>query len=163
MINIYHFILQTQSRTHIIYEHLFILAKFFNYKFLFFKNDLHFWLYTAHIPSCGSHPDHGARSPTPLPTSSDFCETARFSSQGPLYNHSNWTNLILSCCIYFKKHENMLSFSTSFQFITCLLMVWWEPSHYMNQCWNIVIGLSGNKLQWNLNWNWYIFNQANAF
>ena len=35
--------------------------------------------------------------------------------------------------------------------------------HYLNQCWNIVNWTLGNKLQWNLNWNWYIFIQDNAF
>ena len=27
------------------------------------------------------------------------------------------------------------------------------PSHYLNQCWNMLIGHLGNKLQWNFNWN----------
>ena len=34
---------------------------------------------------------------------------------------------------------------------------------YQNQCWNIVNLTLGNKLQWNLNRNWYIFIQENAF
>ena len=29
---------------------------------------------------------------------------------------------------------------------------------YQNQCWNIVNWTLGNKLQWNLNWNTYIFS-----
>ena len=33
---------------------------------------------------------------------------------------------------------------------------WW-PSHYPNQCWNIVNWTHGNKLQWNLNRNSYTF------
>ena len=37
------------------------------------------------------------------------------------------------------------------------------PSHYLNQCWNIVNWTLRNKLQWNLNRNSYIFNQENAF
>ena len=36
-------------------------------------------------------------------------------------------------------------------------------SHYLNQCWNIVNWNPGNKLQWNLNRNWYIFIQENLF
>ena len=36
------------------------------------------------------------------------------------------------------------------------------PSHYLNQCWNIVNWTPGNKLQWNLNRNLYIFIQENA-
>ena len=36
------------------------------------------------------------------------------------------------------------------------------PSHYLNQCWNVVICTLGNKFQWNLNQNLYIFiNKAN--
>ena len=37
------------------------------------------------------------------------------------------------------------------------------PSHYLNQCWNIVNWTLGNKLQWNLNQNPNIFIQENAF
>ena len=37
------------------------------------------------------------------------------------------------------------------------------PSHYLNQCWNIVTRTPGNNLQWNLNRNLYIFIQKNAF
>ena len=36
---------------------------------------------------------------------------------------------------------------------------WSAPSHYLNQCWNIVIWTNGNKLRWNLNRNLYIFIQ----
>ena len=32
-----------------------------------------------------------------------------------------------------------------------------SPSHYLNQCWNIVNWNIGNKLQWNCNRNQYIF------
>ena len=38
-----------------------------------------------------------------------------------------------------------------------------EPSHYLNQRWNIVNLNLRNKLQWNLKWNSYIFIQDNAF
>ena len=37
------------------------------------------------------------------------------------------------------------------------------PSHYLNQCWNIVNCTIGNTLQRNLNQNWYPFIQENAF
>ena len=37
------------------------------------------------------------------------------------------------------------------------------PSHYLNQCWNIVNWTLGNKIQWNLNRNSYIFIQENTF
>ena len=41
------------------------------------------------------------------------------------------------------------------------LSPWTAPSHYLNQCWNIVNWTLGNKLQWNLNRNLYIFIQEN--
>ena len=37
------------------------------------------------------------------------------------------------------------------------------PSHYLNQCWNIVNWTLGNKLQGNINRNSYIFIHENAF
>ena len=39
------------------------------------------------------------------------------------------------------------------------LVAWTAPSHYLNQCWNIVKWTPRNKLQWNFNWNSYIFIQ----
>ena len=36
------------------------------------------------------------------------------------------------------------------------------PSHYLNQCWSIVIWTPGNKFQWNLNRNFRIFIQENS-
>ena len=39
---------------------------------------------------------------------------------------------------------------------------WSAPSHYLNQCWNIVNWTLRNKLQWNFNRNSNIFIQ-NAF
>ena len=43
------------------------------------------------------------------------------------------------------------------------LVAWSAPSHYLNQYWDIVNLTLGNKLQWNLNRNEYIFIQENAF
>ena len=37
------------------------------------------------------------------------------------------------------------------------------PSHYLNQCWDIINRTLRNKLQWNFNQNSYIFIQENAF
>ena len=37
------------------------------------------------------------------------------------------------------------------------------PSHYLNQCWNVVNWTLRNKLQWNFNSNSSIFIQENAF
>ena len=42
------------------------------------------------------------------------------------------------------------------------LVAWLAPSHYLNQCWNIV-NWNLNKLQYNLNQNSYIFIQENMF
>ena len=41
--------------------------------------------------------------------------------------------------------------------------IWPAPSHYLNQCWNVVNWTLRNKLQWNLNRNSNIFIQENAF
>ena len=43
------------------------------------------------------------------------------------------------------------------------LVAWPAPSHYLNQCWNIVNLTLRNKLQWKFNRYSYIFNQKNAF
>ena len=42
-------------------------------------------------------------------------------------------------------------------------VTWSAPSHYLNQCWNIVNWILGNKFQWNFHWNRYIFFQENVF
>ena len=42
-------------------------------------------------------------------------------------------------------------------------MTWLVPSYYLNKCWNIVNWTLGNKFQWNINRNLYIFIQENAF
>ena len=36
------------------------------------------------------------------------------------------------------------------------LVAWSAPSHYLNQCWNIINSNPRNKLQWNLKWTSYI-------
>ena len=41
-------------------------------------------------------------------------------------------------------------------------MAWTVPSHFLNQCWNIVNWTLGNKLQWNFNRNSSIFIQEKA-
>ena len=40
---------------------------------------------------------------------------------------------------------------------------WPAPSHYLNQCWNIVDCTLVNKLHWNLNCNLFRFIKRNAF
>ena len=43
------------------------------------------------------------------------------------------------------------------------LVAWPTPTHYLDQCWDIVNWTLRNKLQWNLNRNSHIFIQENAF
>ena len=43
------------------------------------------------------------------------------------------------------------------------LVAWSAPSHYLNQCWNIVNWTIGNQLQWNFYLNSNIFIHENAF
>ena len=43
------------------------------------------------------------------------------------------------------------------------LVAWSAPSHYLNQCWNIVHWNLGNKLQWNFNRYSNLFIPENGF
>ena len=43
-----------------------------------------------------------------------------------------------------------------------MLSAEWQPSHHLNQWWNIVNWIPGDQFQWNLNQNLYIFIQENA-
>ena len=43
------------------------------------------------------------------------------------------------------------------------LVAWPAPSHYLNQCWDIVNWTLRNKLHWNFNRYSYIFIQENSF
>ena len=47
--------------------------------------------------------------------------------------------------------------------MSCRRQDWTAPSHYRNQCWNIVNWILRNKSQWNFNHNSYIFIQENSF
>ena len=42
-------------------------------------------------------------------------------------------------------------------------VAWSVPSHYLNQCWNIVNSNIRNKFQWNFKRNSFIFIQENPF
>ena len=42
-------------------------------------------------------------------------------------------------------------------------IAWTAPSHYLNQCWNIIDWTLRNTLQWNLSRNYNIFIQENVF
>ena len=69
-----------------------------------------------------------------------------------------------SCYVAFFKLGTDLSFYfTSFWGNHTTLVGWSAPSHYLNQCWNIVNWNLTNKLQLNLKRNSYIFIQENAF
>ena len=47
--------------------------------------------------------------------------------------------------------------------IELVILEWWTPSHYLNQCCNIVNGTPRNKLQLNCNRSSYIFILENPF
>ena len=56
---------------------------------------------------------------------------------------------------------------TVFALLCFVVVIHWlvfpAPSHYLNQCWNIVNWILRNKPQWNFNWNSNIFIQEMAF
>ena len=52
---------------------------------------------------------------------------------------------------------------SSIQIMACRAKPLFAPSHYLNQCWNIVNLTLWNKLQFNVNQNSYTFIQENAF
>ena len=68
----------------------------------------------------------------------------------------NIVNSLRSSDAYFRQWTNHHWFKQ-------WLVTWPAPSHYLSQCWNIVNWTIGNKLQWNINRNWYIFIQENPF
>ena len=43
------------------------------------------------------------------------------------------------------------------------LFAWPAPSHYLNQCWDIVNWTLRNKFEWNFNRNSYLFIRENEF
>ena len=63
---------------------------------------------------------------------------------------------------FFSKSGN-LNFWQIFYWFRQWLVAWLVPSHYLNQCWNIVNWTLRNKLQWNFNRNSNIFIQENTF
>ena len=70
------------------------------------------------------------------------------------------------CILWMKMIENLIWISLKLvprssidnkpALVEIRLVAWWAPSHYLNQCWNIVNWTLRNKLQWNLNRNSYI-------
>ena len=90
----------------------------------------------------------------------EFCHVKLIECQMN-YNSAN------SC--YFKRYINSLRpsgaimrQSTNHHWFRWWLVAWSAPSHYLNQCWDIVNWTLRNKLQWNFNWNSYLFIQENA-
>ena len=65
----------------------------------------------------------------------------------------------LECALLTHCYALQTHFSTAREW----LVAWTAPSHYLNQCWDIVNWILGNKLQWNFNHNSNIFIQENAF
>ena len=61
-------------------------------------------------------------------------------------------------CIYASLNYTIIGSDNGLSVVT-----WMAPSHYLNECWSIVNWTLGNKLHWNLNRNFYIFIQENAF
>ena len=66
----------------------------------------------------------------------------------------------LNKCLVSKLKQRLISTGTAF---IPYIIVWSAPSHYLNQCRNIINSNLRNKFQWNLKRNSHIFIQANAF
>ena len=56
-----------------------------------------------------------------------------------------------------------MCFQSSHHWSRLWLVAWSAPSHYLNQCWNVVNWTLRIKFKWNFNRNAHIFIQANAF
>ena len=85
-------------------------------------------------------------------------------------NHFHWSLIFVSCiCLHvalinsLRPSEAYTHQWTNQHWFRQWLVTWFGPSHYLNQCWNIVSWTHRNKLQWNFNQNSYIFFQENAF
>ena len=81
-----------------------------------------------------------------------------------------WAHLnVKPCCSYGYLSSMRLSDKYMHQKLTIIgsdnqwLITRSAPRHYLNQCWYIINWTLRNKLQWNFNWNSYIFIQENAF
>ena len=78
---------------------------------------------------------------------------AQFSNELQWLHLTHWGQ-VLHICAGRQPRTSLL------QIIACRLS---GPSHYLNQCWNIVNWTLGNKLQWSFNRNLNISIQENAF
>ena len=73
-----------------------------------------------------------------------------------IYHCNTYFNLLRPSDAYMHQQINQHWFRQ-------LLIAWLVTSYYLNQCWDIVNWNLRNKLQWNFNWNSYIFIEENAF
>ena len=82
-----------------------------------------------------------------------------------VYKHSssNW-NIFLTWCRVnsLRPSDAYMRRKTNHHWFRLWLVAWTAPSHYMNQCWNIVNWTLRNKLLWYFNRNSNIFIQENA-
>ena len=70
---------------------------------------------------------------------------------------------LLQCVNSLRPSDAYMRQQTNHHWFRLWLVALLAPSHYLNQCWNIVNWTIGNKSQWNLKWNSYIFTEENAF
>ena len=105
---------------------------------------------------------HNELTAFPFIGNMDFLRAARFNSFTPFANVSHHKTFQL----YFKSlrlSDAYMHQETNHHWFRQWLVAWLVPSHYLNQCWNIVNWTLENKLQWHLNPNLHIFIQENAF
>ena len=107
---------------------------------------------------------------------SSLCEgnpsvVARFPSQRacneenvsrPWSHHAEWL-LHDGCLNSLRPSDAYMRQWSNHHWFRKWLVAWSAPSHYQNQCWNIVQKTPRNKLQWNFNRNSNTFIQENAF
>ena len=74
----------------------------------------------------------------------------------PILSRERWVNSPRPRDAYMRQ-------STNNHWFRQWLVAWPVPRHYLKQWWNIVNLTLGNKFQWNLNRNSFIFTQENAF
>ena len=73
---------------------------------------------------------------------------------------------ILDCHLWFnslRPSDAYIRQSSNHHWSRWWLVAWPAPSHYLNQCWDIINWALRNKLQWNFNRYWYIFIQESSF
>ena len=89
----------------------------------------------------------------------DSCEQNSVKFEFELYNfHSR--KCIWKCCL--PKWQPFCPGGYKFKSLRPS-DAWMAPSHYLNQCWNIVNWTLGNKIRWNFNQNSNIFIEENMF